>query len=267
LELTSLTSPDQPWPDHIFVILAYGDSPFLGDCLASLAAQSLASRMVIATSTPSAFISRAAQGHGVPVMINPRRVDIAGDWNFGLGAARARYVTLAHQDDTYARDFLAETRAAFARHDGVLCFTGYQEIDDRGGPKSSKVSKAKHLIEAVTLGGRRVVRGPALRAFLSFGNPLPCSSVTFDMAKLAPFAFSRDFASNLDWDAWWRLMAAGETFLRAPERLVGRRHNPLTATARLLRDGTRGREDLVMFRRAWPRPLGDVIALAYRAGY
>jgi glycosyltransferase involved in cell wall biosynthesis len=253
--------------DHVFVVLAYGDSPFLRDCLASLAAQSLPSPIVVVTSTPSAFISRAARDHGVPVVVNPRREDIAGDWNFGLGAARARHVTLAHQDDTYAPDFLEKTRAAFAGRDGVLCFTGYQEIDDRGEPKSSKVSKAKHLIEALTLGGRRAVRGAALRAFLSFGNPLPCSSVTFDMARLGGFAFSRDFASNLDWDAWWRLMAAGETFLRAPARLVGRRHNPLTATARLLRDGTRGREDLVMFRRAWPRPLADVIAFAYRAGY
>ena len=247
-------------------MLAYGDSPFLDGCLASLDAQTLASRIVIATSTPSTFISRAARDHGAPVAVNPRREDIAGDWNFGLEAAAARYVTLAHQDDIYARDFLKETLAAFAGSEGVLCFTGYQEIDDAGKPKSSKVSKTKHLIEWATLGARRIVRGRRLRAFLSLGNPLPCSSVTFDLGKLGAFAFSADFASNLDWDAWWRLMAAGETFLRAPARLVGRRHNALTATAQALRDGTRAREDLVMFRRAWPRPLGDIIALAYRAG-
>ncbi len=251
----------------MFVVLAYGDSPFLGACLACLDAQSLASRVVVVTSTPSAFISRTARDHGAPVAVNPRREDIAGDWNFGLGAAGARYVTLAHQDDTYARDFLKETLAAFERHNGVLCFTGYQEIDEAGRPTSSKVSKAKHLIERATLGARRVVRARRLRAFLSFGNPLPCSSVTFDMTKLGAFAFSAGFASNLDWDAWWRLMAAGETFLRVQARLVGRRHNPLTATAQALRDGTRAREDLVMFRRAWPRPLADIIALAYRAGY
>jgi hypothetical protein len=249
------------------VVLAYGDSPFLSDCLASLDAQTIASRIVIVTSTPSPFISRAARDHGAPVVVNPRREDIAGDWNFGLRATGAHYVTLAHQDDTYARLFLEQTLAAFRRQHGVLCFTGYQEIDDRGKPKGSKVSKAKHLIERLTLGGRRVVRGLSLRAFLSLGNPLPCSSVTFDMARLGGFAFRGDFASNLDWDAWWRLMAAGETFLRAPARLVGRRHNPLTATARSLRDGTRAREDLIMFRRAWPRPLSDLIALAYRAGY
>lgn len=267
LQLTYLASPDRARADHVFVVLAYGDSPFLSDCLASLDAQTIASRIVIVTSTPSQFISRAARDHGAPMLVNPRREDIAGDWNFGLRATGARHVTLVHQDDTYAPLFLEQTLAAFRRQPGVLCFTGYQEIDDGGKPKSSKVSRAKHLIERLTLGGRRVVRGLALRAFLSFGNPLPCSSVTFDMARLGAFAFRGDFASNLDWDAWWRLMAAGETFLRDPARLVGRRHNPLTATARSLRDGTRAREDLIMFHRAWPRPLSDLIALAYRSGY
>lgn len=254
--------------DHAFVVLAYGASPFLPGCLASIGAQTTPSRVLVATSTPSAFISRAARECGGEVVVNPRREGIAGDWNFGLKSATGtRYVTLAHQDDTYAPDFLGQTLTAFARDDGVLCFTGYQEIDDDGRPKSSKISRAKHLIEAVTLGGRRVVRGVRLRAFLSFGNPLPCSSVTFDMAALTAFAFCGDYASNLDWDAWWRLMAAGETFLRAPARLVGRRHNPLTATSGLLADGTRRREDLAMLRRAWPRPLGDIVAFAYRAGY
>lgn len=267
MQLTPAVSPGLAQFEHVFVVPVYGDSPFLGDCLASLTAQTLASRIVIVTSTPSEFISRVARDHGAPVVVNPRREAIAGDWNFGLRAAEARYVTLAHQDDVYAADFLEETLTAFASHDGVLCFTGYQEIDEAGEAKSSKVSKAKHLIEWVTLGRRRVLRQTRLRAFLSFGNPLPCSSATFDLAKLGAFAFSADFTSNLDWDAWWRLMAAKETFLRVPARLVGRRHNPFTATARSLRDGTRRREDLVMFRRAWPWPLGDFIALAYRAGY
>ena len=160
---------------------------------------------------------------------------------------------------------MAQTLAAFAGDDaGVLCFTGYQEIDDAGGVKSSKISRVKHLIELLTLGRSRAVAGARLRAYLSFGNPLPCSSVTFDTKKLRGFRFSSDYASNLDWDAWWRLMEDGATFLRTPDRLVGRRHNILTATASLKRDGTRAAEDLIMFRRAWPRPVADAIAAVYK---
>jgi glycosyltransferase involved in cell wall biosynthesis len=247
--------------------MAYGDSPFLDGCLDCLRAQTLDSRILVTTSTPSPFIEAAAARAGASVEVNPRRAGIAADWNFSLAAAGARYVTLVHQDDTYAPLFLERTLAAFAAHEAVLCFTSYQEIDDHGAPVSSKVSKAKHFLEAVTLGTASEVRGLRLRAFLSFGDPLPCSSVTFDMTRLGDFAFSDVYNAVLDWDAWWRLMEAGETFLRPRGRLVGRRHNPLTETSRLISDGTRRREDLIMFRRALPWPLADLFAWAYRAGY
>jgi hypothetical protein len=251
---------------HAFVALAYKDSPFLPGCLDSLRAQTVQSRILVATSTPSDFIARTAADHGLDVVVNPKREGIAADWNFGLRTTGARLVTLAHQDDLYAPAFLAETLAAL-RRGGAVCFTGYQEIDDEGCAVSSKISRAKHAIEALTLGGARVVRGARLRAYLSFGNPLPCSSVTYDLDRLGDFAFSHGFSSNLDWDAWWRLMLAGETFVRAPARLVGRRHNALTATSQLLCDGVRRVEDLAMFRRAWPGPLAHAIATAYRSGY
>ncbi|HUZ13238.1 MAG TPA: glycosyltransferase family 2 protein [Caulobacteraceae bacterium] len=253
--------------DHAFVVLAYRESPFLEGCLACLRAQTLQSQVLITTSTPSKFIAGVAEAYGAPVIVNPRRDGIACDWNFGLRATAARFVTLAHQDDTYAPDFLAQTLEQFERRDAVLCFTGYQEVDDEGRPKSSRISRAKHLIELITLGRRHVVRGFALRTFLSFGNPLPCSSVTFDTSRLGDFNFTPHYAANLDWEAWWRLRERGETFLRAPTRLVGRRHNDLTATSRLILDGTRRREDLEMFRHAWPRLIADVIAAAYRFGY
>jgi hypothetical protein len=251
--------------DHVFVVPVFGDSPFLADCLASLRAQWLQSRIVITTSTPSDFIAAVAREAGVDVVVNIDRRGIAADWNFAMSIAGQRYATLAHQDDTYAPDFLTQTLSAFAADGtGVLCFTGYQEIDDLGAAKSSKVSRVKHLIELVTLGRARAVSGGRLRAFLSFGNPLACSSVTFDTKKLRGFRFSSDYDSNLDWDAWWRLMEDGARFLRVPDRLVGRRHNALTATARLKHNGVRAAEDLTMFRRAWPRPFADVIAAIYR---
>jgi glycosyltransferase involved in cell wall biosynthesis len=259
---------DSTLDDHAFVVLAYRESPFLPGCLASLKAQTSRSRIVVATSTPCDHIARAAADAGAVLAVNPERRDIAGDWNFGLTRAQsARFVTLAHQDDIYQPTFLAETLEAFAGDEAVLCFTGYQEIDDDGAPRNSKISRVKHLIESVTLGERRWARGLRLRAFLSFGNPLPCSSVTFDRRRLSDFRFSDAFASNLDWDAWHRLIAHGHAFARSPKRLVGRRHNALTTTATHLKDGTRGREDLIMFRRLWPAPLGDAIAFVYRAGY
>jgi glycosyltransferase involved in cell wall biosynthesis len=250
------------------MVLAYKDSPVLEGCIRSLQAQTTPSRVVVTTSTPCASIEGAARAAGVELLVNPQRTDIAGDWNFALQAASGRYVTLAHQDDTYAPDFLSATLALFAKHpNGALCFTGYQEVDDAGAPKSSKISRVKHLIEAATIGSATRVRGVPLRLFLSFGNPLPCSSVTFDRAALPGFAFSPAFASNLDWEAWWRLYGEGRTFLHAPARLVGRRHNDQTETSRLIQDGRRQAEDAEMFGRIWPRPLDRAISALYASSY
>ncbi len=223
--------------------------------------------MLITTSTPSAFIDAVAQEYAVPVLVNGGQSGIAGDWNFALGATGARWVTLAHQDDVYRPRFLERSLALLRSSQGVMCFTSYQEIDDEGRDTSSKISKVTHLLEWATLGGRTVITPARMRAFLSMGDPLPCSSVTFDRARLGDFAFSDDYKCNLDWDAWVRLLEQGRLCVRVPERLVGRRHNPLTATSRLIREGVRQREDLRMFRRLWPSPLAEAIALAYRASY
>jgi putative flippase GtrA/glycosyltransferase involved in cell wall biosynthesis len=263
-----VTAPAPAAAGHSFMVLAYKDSPFLEGCIRSLQAQTTPSRIVVATSTPCAAIERAVAATGVELTVNPDRAGIGGDWNFALAAAGTRYVTLAHQDDTYDPEFAAATLALFARYpDGAVCFTGYQEIDDAGRAKSSKISRVKHLIEAVTLGTRTRVQGSPLRLFLSFGNPLPCSSVTFDREALAGFSFDEAFASNLDWDAWWRLYEEGRVFLRAPGRLVGRRHNDLTETARLIQDGRRQAEDAAMFGRIWPRPVDRAIAALYALSY
>ena len=254
--------------DHAFVVLAYGESPFLPGCLASLRAQTIPPRIVVSTSTSSPYIDTAADAVGAPVIANPVRAGIAADWNFALAAADARYVTLAHQDDVYFPPFLARSLGLLtASARAALAFTGYVEIDDHGEPRRSRISVAKHALERLNLGEAAEPSPARLRAFLAFGNPLPCSSVTFDRARLPSFAFSEAFKSNLDWDAWLSLAEAGTVFARTPERLVGRRHNPLTATSALTREGVRQSEDLTIFRRLWPRPLADLIAFAYRAGY
>jgi hypothetical protein len=254
--------------EHSFVVLAYKDSPFLEGCMECLAAQTVKTQTILATSTPSPFIDAVAARFNVGVRVNPRADGIGADWNFGLSATSANFVTLVHQDDTYAPRFVERTLELFEKHpEAALCFTSYAEIDDHGKQKTSKISIVKHALEKSILGSREKVRGTRLRAFLAFGCPLPCSAVTFNRARLSDFLFSLNYKANLDWDAWLRLQERGETFLHASERLIGRRHNPMTETSRLIRAGVRQKEDLEMFKRIWPTPLSDTIAYLYRAGY
>jgi glycosyltransferase involved in cell wall biosynthesis len=253
---------------HAFVVLAYGASPYLAGCLRSLRAQTRPSPIIVTTSTPSEAIAAAAREAGAELRVNPERRGIAADWNFALQAADARYLTLAHQDDLYAPAFTETTLDLFARHpEGALAFTSQREIDDQGAPRASRVSRVQRLLEAATLGRREVAAGLRMRLFLSFGNPLPCSSVTFDRRRLPSFAFAEGFASNLDWEAWWSLLQQGHVFLHAPEPLVLRRRNALTETSRQIAGGGRAREDRAMFSRIWPAPLDRALAALYASSY
>ena len=92
---------------HTFVVPAYGDSPYLEECLVTLRAQSVRSRVLLCTSTPSPFIDAAAERFAAPVLVNPRREGMAQDWTFAYRTAETPYVTLAHQDDCYLPDYTA----------------------------------------------------------------------------------------------------------------------------------------------------------------
>ncbi len=255
--------------EHAFVVPAYGDSPYLEACLRSLTAQSAPSRIVVATSTPSPFIETRAKRAGAAYAVNPRvGGGIGADWNFALSCAERRFVTLAHQDDVYRPDFASLTLALFARKPrGALVFTGARHVDARGRAHLSRLSAVKGAITALATAGAEAAGPLRRRLLLAFGNPVHCSSVTLDTARLPDFRFDETLRSNLDWEAWLRLHRQGAVFLHAPEPLVDRRYHPGTETTQALRDGARAREDLQMFEALWPRPLARAIAFAYRAGY
>ena len=254
--------------DHTFIVLAYKENPFLEDCIASLKSQSVASAIVITTSTPNSHIASIADRHGLDVIINPEQRGIGADWNFALAQARTRFVTLAHQDDVYSAQFLAQSLAALdVTSRAALVFTGAREIDDDGQPRTSKVSSVKSLLLGLFARQRSTVEGRRARLMLSFGNPVSCSAITFDRAVIGDFKFSESLASNLDWDAWVRLVERGERFAVVSAPLVGRRYNDMTETSHLLRDGRRGVEDRIMFQRLWPRPLSSLLSRVYALGY
>ena len=263
-------APALPGGDHVFVVPAHGDSPFLDACLASLGAQTQPSPVVVATATPSPATETACARHGAGLRVNPDGGGIGRDWNFALAQADARYVTLAHQDDLYRPDFTARTLATFARRpEGALVFTGAEHVDADGRGRPDKLSAVKGLITGAALLGAEVAGPLRRRLLLSLGNPVHCSSVTFDLARSSSgFRFAEDFRSNLDWDAWWRLHRQGE---RLPLRPRGAGRPPLPRRDRdhdrALADGARRAEDLRMFETVWPRPIAHALALAYAGGY
>ncbi len=259
-----------PAPCHEFVVLAHGDSPYLPECLRSVCTQQEESRVIVTTSSPSAYIFGIARSFGVTVHVCERKAGITADWNFGLERASADIVTLAHQDDVYYPGFAQETCRLFhISSNASLCFTDYDEIDARGHALArGRVLKIKRLLRAYAVGEREVVESRSRkRRLLSFGSVIPCPSVSLNRRLIPGFRFSDDFQINLDWDAWWRLHALEHPFVLSRNVLMGHRLHRDAETSRGKRDGRRMDEDRKMFRRIWPLPVADVLATLYRIGY
>ena len=90
---------------HTFAILAYKESPYLEECIASLLKQSVQSEIILATATPNQFLEKIARKYHLPLHINTGEKGLAADWNFALNQAKTEYVTLAHQDDIYLPNY------------------------------------------------------------------------------------------------------------------------------------------------------------------
>ena len=255
---------------HDLVVCAYGDSPYLPDCLHSLTRQRGEKIVLtVASSTPSDYQRRCARVAGARFVVNPQPPGIGSDWNFALSIALGPLVTLCHQDDTYMPSFATRTHDLFAGNPGVvLASTGHVELLARGPRDPSPVLRFKRLLMANAFLGREVRPAREIRRrLLGFGNPVSCPSVTFNKKLTADFAFSTSLNSNLDWDAWSRLAEGDHQFGYINEALVAHRVHTGSATTQLIANSTRRREDAVMFSRYWPKPVVQMLLGLYQRSY
>jgi glycosyltransferase involved in cell wall biosynthesis len=256
--------------DHAFVIPAYGDSPYLAGCVASLQAQrGRPSAIAIATSTPSSVIEQVARDSGVALRVNPTRGGIGADWNFALRAAQAPFVTLAHQDDLFRDDYVERMRAAVAGvPDVLMAFSDFDEVDPQGPrPMHANLRVKRFLVRRAFAARAAIDRREDKRKLLAWGNPIGCPSVVLNRAALPDFSFDETLQSNLDWEAGLRLADARGSFVHVGQPLVTRRIHPASETTSLIADARRIAEDRAMFRELWPAPVAATIAAVYRASY
>jgi hypothetical protein len=258
-------------PEHQFVVIACGTSPHLKDCVLSVLDQTASGKNpILATSTPNEHIFRIASTHGLQVAVNPTPgLGIGADWNFALASGQAQFVTLAHQDDLYEREYRAELCSAMDRYpDTLIGFCDSVEVNLRGEEIRTVNNLVKRALTRRAFGQDESIQDPVRkRKLLAWGNPVCCPSVVFNLARLREFAFSERLSSNLDWDAWLRLAALDAPFVFVSKPLVKKRNHSLSATAALLADSRRAAEDREMFDRLWPRPAAALLARIYRLGY
>lgn len=252
---------------HIFAVCAYGQSPYLRECLESLRQQETASAVILCTATPSVFLSRMAEQFDIPLFVNDAKPDIAGDWNFAMLQAKrlgADAVTLCHQDDVYMRNYGASLHAwAIRRPDWLIYFTDYGEKrGDRIVTDNRNLRIKRLLLWRMRIPFLQASRH-AKRRTLALGDPICCPSVTFHLNRISLPLFETGMTTNLDWQTWEKLANQPGRFLFDPRVLMAHRIHAESTTSKVLGQGGRTAQDLAMFRRFWPAPIAKLLTRVY----
>ncbi|MGA2552250.1 MAG: glycosyltransferase family 2 protein [Burkholderiaceae bacterium] len=256
--------------DHSFVIPAYGTAPQLDSLIVSLKSQTIgSSQIVLTTSTPSKALFALAERHALPFVVNPRRIDIATDWNFALGTVATPLVTIAHQDDIYFPDYVATMQQAFERHpEALIAFCDYVEHTADGSRPLNLNLRIKRALCRRGFGREEAIAHSSDKIrFLALGNPIGCPTVAFNRARVPDFRFPDGFKTNLDWMAWLQLARIEGEFIYVRKTLLSKGVHVLSETTNTIASRAREREDRALFGQFWPRPAAAVLAWVYRLSY
>lgn len=250
--------------DHTFVICAYKESAFLEECIRSLKAQTMQSKIIAVTHTPSAFLDEMMAKYEIPLIVNHGEGGITQDWNFGLKQITTRFATVAHQDDVYEPDYLKTLLPLLRKaKKPIIAFSEYAEI--RSGVKTTdvKMLKIKRFmlwpLRFRIFWPSRFVR----RRILSMGDPICCPAVTFDLERVERPIFENNFRCAEDWEAWEKLSRLKGSFIYIAKPLVCHRIYEESTTSEVIKEGGRIEENYIMFRKFWPAPIARFINKFY----
>jgi glycosyltransferase involved in cell wall biosynthesis len=256
--------------DHSFVIPVYYPAPHLAALIESLKAQTgLRSEILLSSSTPSTELTAISRRFGLPLHINPQRIDIAADWNFALAMAKTQFVTLAHQDDIFEPGYMVQLGSALQRFPAaLLAFCDYSEHTALGARPTNINLKIKRALRRRAFGARECITEARHKVrLLSLGNPICCPSVMFNRRSVDDFRFPGGFKTNLDWMAWLELARRPGGFIYVRECLVSKGVHADSETTATIANRAREREDRAIFDTLWPRPIAAVLATLYKFGY
>ena len=100
---------------------------------------------------------------------------------------------------------------------------------------------------------------------VSFGSPIPCPSVTFN--NLYKIKFSEKFWINIDWNLWVKLSENNSSFLYIKKKLLFHRIHNQSETSKAFKNGKRIKEDLIIFKKLWPKPIAYFLSFIYKLSY
>jgi len=257
--------------NHTFAILSHKESLHLQECIDSLKYQAGQSRVILCTSTPSIFLKDIANKNNLELFVNPKRNGIAGDWNFALNTAMTKYVTLAHQDDVYSKEYASEIIASGeSRKDTLIIFSNYDEIVSNKNQTFIRKNSLNFFIKKILLYFNFKNKNYTFKnkeGLLIFGNPIGCPTVTFHKENIKDFRFDNDLGINMDWKAWYDLAQKNGSFIWVKKTLVSHRIYAESETSRGLAENRRQDEDLKIFKLFWSKTFATLLSKIYSLSY
>lgn len=262
---------------HTFVICAYKQSPYLEECIKSLKNQTMPSKIILTTSTPSEWLHDMCNQYQIPCFIRNGRPNISLDWEYALSVTDTEYVTIAHQDDVYEPKYLEKIQERIVNEykmyhrQPLILFSDYSELIneniciDRNNLKIKRMLLAPLKIKK--LAGCKFWK----RFVLRFGNAICCPAVTYHVSLIRTYLrqdgrkqlFQKHFRSNVDWETWEWLSTHKGSFVYIPLLLVAHRIHAESETTATIMNHQRKGEDYEMFCKFWPRGFSKFITNMY----
>jgi len=244
---------------HTFVILAYQESDDLEDCIKSILKQSVKSNVVIATSTPSDFITDLASQYSLGIMVNKEKSNKGSDYNFALSTFDTELLTIAHQDDIYDRNYAKEIIKCYENNkDASIIFTDYYEIHKDVKVKHSWVLfKKKLMILPLKFRFFQDKLHYKLKC-LKHGQCFCTSSVTFIKKNVKKNFFPKNLNYYNDWQGFIDLAnKKSSRFVYLSKKLVGYRIYQKEFNKDLIREKEK------ILKKLWPIKIIDFLYKKY----
>lgn len=257
---------------HTFAICAYGDSPYLEQCIRSVTGQTVRSEVLLCTSTPSPYLGRLAERYGIPLRVRRGQPGIREDWQFAWQQASGELVTIAHQDDIYRKNYMEELMLAYGRYPDMAVFASDymtirmvdgRAVDDTFNPVWLVKKLLRIPLRARLLSGSRYLKLSAL----ALGNSICCPTCTYSKPLIGDKLFDSDFTFALDWDNLCTLAARRGRFILSEKPLLAYRVHSQAATYASIHNQKREEEENAMFRKIWPAPVAALLMRIYKKAY
>jgi GT2 family glycosyltransferase len=241
---------------HVLVP-AYGDSPYLGDTLASVstAADGGVAVTVVDDGTPSDAVQRVceAAGPAVEYVRLPVNLGVAGAFRACAERSRGTYTVIMGSDDLMEPAYPTVLQALVSRFGHPeLATTGVTVVDKRGAEVRPLPDRVKALL-APRGSQPRLLSGDRLVAGLLTGNWLYFPALAWRTDVLQQHPFRGDMETVLDLDLELRVLLDGGSIAWCPVRAFRYRRHGASVSSQSAAAGERFVEERALYRWAGQR--------------